>query len=499
MDLQKFNSIQSFGYNRFDVPHSVLGSYNMGIAYPLGFIPVPIGGSIQNSIEIFMRSSNLVDPSFLDCDVSIGHYFVSYEAMDPWYKIRAQRFKGKAEDQETLQLRFPAASTFKDLKLFIQSGTLLDHLGFGINHESSVTDTTALSSDYCLNAYPFLAYHMIVDRFFRNSRLQDVELTRKFVLANFNDQKPVLDYKSWSYIDEISGNLKPVDLLSLRTINFEPDYFTTARPDATGKAVSIPSGAQGTIPNLLDAMLLQKVADMIEHGGYSYNDYARILYGQEPNNDECDYPVFLGGSSSPLQVSTVVNQTPLSAGSSVGVSDGLGEEAGRVTAYVSGGNGFSRRFTRGGIYMPIMWIRPKTYYQSGVTPFFRETSIGAQLVPQLADMQDAPIYSSEVAFDDLAMFGASIDDSVFGYKDRYQEYRSIPNRVVGDLRQLRTGWYIARTIDAVEISDQFLSQDNLVYSPWVITDKLKNHFFGRVHHSMTLTEPLPMTSRPWVW
>lgn len=499
MDLQKFNSIQSFGYNRFHVPHSVLGSYNMGIAYPLGFVPVPIGGSIQNSIEIFMRSSNLVDPSFLDCDVSIGHYFVSYEAMDPWYKIRAQRFKGKAEDQETLQLNFPAGSTFEQLKLFIQSGTLLDHLGFGIKHENSVVNTTALSDDYSLNAYPLLAYHMIVDRFFRNSRLQDVELTRKFVLANFSDQKPVLNYKKWTYIDEISGNIKPVDLLSLRTINFEPDYFTTARPDATGKAVSIPSGAQGTIPNLLDAMLLQKVADMIEHGGYSYNDYARILYGQEPNNDECDYPVFLGGSSSPLQVSTVVNQTPLSAGSEVGVADGLGEEAGRVTAYVSGGNGFSRRFTRGGIYMPIMWIRPKTYYQSGVTPFFRETSIGAQLVPQLADMQDAPIFSSEVAFDDLTMFGAPIDDSVFGYKDRYQEYRSIPNRVIGDLRQLRTGWYISRTIDAVEVSDQFLSQDNLVYTPWVITDKLKNHFFGRIHHNMTLTEPLPMTSRPWVW
>lgn len=496
MDLQKFNSIQSFGYNRFHVPHSVLGSYNMGIAYPLGFVPVPIGGSVQNAIEIFMRSSALVDPSFLDCDVNIGHYFVSYEAMDPWYKIRAQRFKGKAQDQETMQVRFPAGSTFQQLKLFIQSGTLLDHLGFGMKHDTGVTDATALSDDYYLSAYPIIAYNMIVDRFFRNSRLQDVELTRKFVLAFFSDQAPICSYANFKYTDEIAGNMDPVDLLSLRTVNFEPDYFTTARPDATGKAVSIPTGAQGTIPNLLDAMLLQKVADMIEHGGYSYNDYARILYGQEPNNDECDYPVFLGGSSGPLQVSTVVSTVDSEA---FGGDQPLGAEGGRVTGYVSGGNGFSRRFTRGGIYMPIMWIRPKTYYQSGITPFFRETSIGAQLVPQLADMQDAPIYSSEVGFDDLMMFTQPIDDSVFGYKDRYQEYRSIPNRVVGDLRQLRSGWYIARTIDSPVISDQFLSQDNLVYSPWVITDKLTNHFFGRVHHNMTLTEPLPMTSRPWVW
>lgn len=496
MDLQKFNSIQSFGYNRFHVPHSVLGSYNMGIAYPLGFVPVPIGGSIQNSIEIFMRSSALVDPSFLDCDVSIGHYFVSYEAMDPWYKIRAQRFKGKAEDQETLQLRFPADSPYSGIKSYVQSGSLLDHLGFGMRHDDSVKDQTVLVDDYYLNGYPILAYNMIVDRFFRNSRLQDVELTRKFVLGNFSDVNSVLNFDKWSFNDEITGELVPENLLDLRFVNFEPDYFTTARPDATGKAVSIPTGAQGTIPNLLDAMLLQKVADMIEHGGYSYNDYARILYGKEPNNDECDYPVFLGGSSGPLQVSTVVSTVD---SESFGGSQPLGTEGGRVTGYVSGGNGFSRRFTRGGIYMPIMWIRPKTYYQSGVTSFFRETSIGAQLVPQLADMQDAPIYSSEVAFSDAMMFSQPIDDAVFGYKDRYQEYRSIPNRVVGDLRQLRSGWYIARTIDSPVVSNKFLLQDNLLYTPWVITDKRTNHFFGRVHHDMTLTEPLPMTSRPWVW
>lgn len=499
MDLQKFNSIQSFGYNRFHVPHSVLGSYNMGIAYPLGFVPVPVGGSIQNSIEIFMRSSQLVDPSFLDCDVSIGHYFVSYEAMDPWYKIRAQRFKGKSEDQETLNFIFQEGARYDELKPYLTAGSLMDHLGYSLHDVAPIVPEKSLNGTVEFNAYPILAYNMIVDRFFRNSRLQDVELTRKFVLSSFSDKSASLEYHLAKQGDEIAASGEQVDLLKLRYVNFEPDYFTTARPDASGKAVSIPTGAQGTIPNLLDAMLLQKVADMIEHGGYSYNDYARILYGQEPNNDECDYPVFLGGSSGPLQVSTVVNQTPISAGTEVGASDGLGEEAGRVTGYISGGNGFSRRFTRGGIYMPIMWIRPKTYYRSGVSPFFKETSIGSQLIPQLADMQDAPIYQSEVARSFTQFLEMAETEEVFGYKDRYQEYRSIPNRVVGELRDKRTGWYIGRTVDSMKIDNMFISQNHLTYSPWVITDASVDHFFGRVHHNMILTEPLPMTSRPWVW
>ena len=496
MDLQKFNSIQSFGYNRFHVPHSVLGSYNMGIAYPLGFVPVPIGGSIQNAIEIFVRSSQLVDPSFLDCDINIGHYFVSYEAMDPWYKIRTQNFKGRASDQVTPTVYFGAGVSWSSAKTRVQPGSLLDHLGFGLDTSVDPGETATLASEIEINGYPVIAYNMIIDRFFRNSRLQDVELTRKWVLKKLGSETQI-GFGDWIQVDEIATDSR--DLLQLQYVNFEPDYFTTSRPDASGAAVAIPSGAQGTIPNLLDAMLLQKVADMIEHGGYSYNDYARILYGQEPNNDECDYPVFLGGSSGPLQVSTVVNQTPFAVGSEVGVADGLGEEAGRATAYVSGGNGFSRRFTRGGIYMPIMWIRPKTYYQSGVTPFFLETSIGSQLVPQLADMQDAPIYLPEFNYDTQRLLQESLDSEVFGYKDRYQEYRSIPNRVVGEMRTTRTGWYVARVFNGIKIGADVISQKQLTYSPWVITDNSKDHFFARVHHDMTLTNPLPMTSRPWVW
>ena len=149
--------------------------------------------------------------------------------------------------------------------------------------------------------------------------------------------------------------------------------------------------------------------------------------------------------------------------------------------------------------MPIMWIRPKTYYQSGVTPFFLETSIGSQLVPQLADMQDAPIYLPEFNYDTQRFLQESIDSEVFGYKDRYQEYRSIPNRVVGEMRTTRTGWYIARVFNGIKIGAGVISQKLLTYSPWVITDNSKDHFFARVHHNMTLTEPLPMASRPWVW
>lgn len=502
MNQQKFNSIQEFGYNRFRVPHSTLASYNMGIAYPLGFVPVPMGASVRNSIEAFMRSSALVDPSFLDADINIGHYFVSYEAMDPYYKIRTQNFKGAAQDQAVPALTMDDQVNLDVIGKYLAPGQLLDHLGFGVDW-SADPDSNTFDKAFVISAYPILAYNMIVDRFFRNSRLQDVELTRKFCLAKFASASlPTLSFEDFLQQDAVA--VAPRILTELQYINYEPDYFTTARPIQSGVAVPIPEGDNATIPNLLDAMLMQKVADMIERGGYSYNDYARILYGVTPDETSVDYPIFLGGSSSPLQVSTVVNQ--LGAVGTVPEFDPLGAEAGRVTGFLGQGNGFERRFLRAGIYMPIMWIRPKSYYRSGFSAFFKETTIGSQLLPQLADLQDAPIYHGELTAPIQNVLGGYAQEQVFGFKDRYQEYRSIPNRVVGELRQDRTGWYITRGLPdgtggtgSAIVNGSFISQNNIVYSPWVVTDEKKDHFFARVEQQMELTLPLPQTSKPYVW
>ena len=512
MDYGKFNSMQTFGYNRFNRRHAILGSYNAGKAYPLGCFDVPAGATISNDLDIFVRSGALGDPSFLDCDLSVGHYFVSYDAIDHFYKYRCQAFKGTLVDQSLFTFEFGVNShtgPWKQLKPFIAAGSLLDHLGFGVD-DSDIADDGAIKWPLRLPMAPLIAYHMIVDRFFSNSRLQDVEQTRKALMMIF----PVIQKTNVSVdvslpttdpVPSTAGGYLSPWWLTLREVNYEPDYFTTARDNYSGSVVMLPGVKEdgtididkATIHNLLDNMLVQKVADMIERGGYSYNDFMRIIYGVEPNDVISEYPIFLGGASSPLQVSTVVNQTAFPSSSTT--SPHLGEEAGRVNAYLKGGDGFTRRFDRDGIYMPIMWIRPQCYYQSGVSPIFFQDSIGSRLIPQLADMQDAPIYTSEVLCTAGETLSNPLDKFVFGYKDRYQEYRTTPNRVVGEMRKQRVSWYMARNFEYDRISSDFISQKNLRYTPWVVTDDKVDHFYCRIFHNFQNTVPLPMTSRPYVW
>lgn len=523
------NSIQNFGYNRFNRSHSIIGSYNAGYVYPLGCFDVPVGATIQGAVDAFMRSSALVDPSFLDADINIGHYFVSYEAIDRFYRQRCQAFKG---DSTNVPLpTFIAggltiasgAEPFQDARiLFLKRfgpGSLADHLGFGLNDdiyqfdEGESTDLDpVIRASPALPIAPFAAYQMIIDRFFRNHRLFDAERTRRILdvlFPHFATTQVEFEGEEF-YSRAASSNTNVEELFSLQQAQWEPDYFTTARPTVGGPDVGIPQGDDATIHNLLDAMLLQKVADMLERGGYSYNDYCRILYGVNPGDESAEYPIFLGGGSQPLQISTVVNQSYSDQPESA-----LGTQAGNVNAYIRPNEtGFSHRFDRAGIYMPCMWIRPQTYYKSGVSSIFFKKEIGDSLIPQLADMQDAPIYVNELSasaselFDgtyDMSDESKSLENGVFGYKDRYEEYRTTPNRIVGEMRTTRTGWYLAHEFlsssssSSPYISQNFLLQNIEDYKPWVYTAPDVDHFFGRIHLSFANVVPIPQVSKPYVW
>lgn len=528
------NSIQNFGYNRFNRSHSIIGSYNAGIVYPLGCFDVPIGTTIQAAVDAFMRSSALVDPSFLDADINIGHYFVSYEAIDRFYRQRCQAFKG-----DSTNVPLPAFIAYgnasntggivlSELKAAILRrfgpGSLADHLGFGLEDDlfdrySSDDEGVIVRSSPSLPIAPFAAYQMIIDRFFRNHRIFDAERTRRILdrlFPNYATTVATWDFYDFYGLGE-SSSTDVEELFELKYAQWEPDYFTTARPTAGGPDIGVPQGEDATIHNLLDAMLLQKVADMLERGGYSYNDFCRILYGVDPGDESAEYPIFLGGGSQPLQISTVVNQSYSEVPSAA-----LGTQAGNVNAYIRPNEtGFSRRMDRAGIYMPCMWIRPQTYYTSGISPIFFKKTIGDSLIPQLADMQDAPIYVSELSAGSNAFFdgtpyvdvgdgsesfeGYDYEQRVFGYKDRYEEYRTTPNRIVGEMRTTRTGWYLAHRFSSYDpstippIGDEFLLQNIREYRPWVYTSPDVDHFFGRIHLSFANVVPLPQVSKPYVW
>lgn len=294
--------------------------------------------------------------------------------------------------------------------------------------------------------------------------------------------------------------------LALRPLNFEPDYFTKARTEAGSADVYLPGTSENTSPatvrNLLTAELIQKVGDMLYYGGYSYNDYLQTLSLTSPRDVSADEPIFLAGKSSPLQVSTVVSQAATEGAT-------LGQQGGNTFGYIESGDYFSYTPDRPGLLVSIVFIRPSTYYTKGISRLFAKRSLGSMLIPQLADVPGNTIKRYELT-GNIDEFSQNDDAPVFGFTDRYEEYRTRHNRVVGELRTTRQGWFIPRLVKDYPVAGKPFIQmnalseteqvdQNFAYSPWVYQKFNEDHFFLRIHHNLQLTCLIPQYQRAYVW
>lgn len=504
-------SRQEVGFVKHDLSFSHLTSMNIGTLYPICWEEVEIGSTVHNNIDGFFRSGALSDPSFIDADISVGHYFVPFEMIDPLYTVRCQKFKGENFQSETPAVTIwpkhmtsdPSANPSTPIYPAFAPGSLSDRLGIQVTKASATDEVNGPWAP--VNFYPYLAYHAIADEFFTNTRLQNSQYVRNWVIENIAPlgMRPNLDFTAvnsgqdwedtplWDFA-YAPNKTAYHNFFALRTINYEPDYFTTATREAGGPDVAVPTT---TIRNLLDAELRQKVIDMLYQGGYSYNDYTRVIMGQEDINHEAHDPTFLAGGSGPLQVNITTN-----------TGDNLGEQAGNVSGGTGFDNGFTHTFSSPGIYMALAFIRPATYYSTGVDEKFGRKTISGRFNPLLSDLSKSAIYVSELGSDWTQFIKDTSDTqryhkSIFGYKNRYEEYRTRVNRVSGEFRTTRENWYIPRAFDRTVIDSGFIqmSESNVRYSPWVDQTGETDHFFARFYNDFWIVRRLPATPYPYVW
>lgn len=528
--MKQTSSLQTFGYTKNNLSHSLLASMNIGIAYPVLCEDVPAGATISNSSDIFARSAALVDPAFLDCDISVAHYFVSYESIDPRYKLRCRNFKRNQTDVTTPTMTVEYGRLYWDATLPLEQRairpdfapkSLLDYLGFSLT-ASLQKDPLLEDQTINLNAYPIFAYHSIIDKFYTNSKFQDPAFMQTAIIelltgssnsastGNSIVKNPVFSLgqllQVMEDVDSEAQLASYYNPLALRPLNFEPDYFTKARTEAGSADVYLPGTSENTSPatvrNLLTAELIQKVGDMLYYGGYSYNDYLQTLSLTSPRDVSADEPIFLAGKSSPLQVSTVVSQAATEGAT-------LGQQGGNTFGYIESGDYFSYTPDRPGLLVSIVFIRPSTYYTKGISRLFAKRSLGSMLIPQLADVPGNTIKRYELT-GNIDEFSQNDDAPVFGFTDRYEEYRTRHNRVVGELRTTRQGWFIPRLVKDYPVAGKPFIQmnalseteqvdQNFAYSPWVYQKFNEDHFFLRIHHNLQLTCLIPQYQRAYVW
>ena len=212
-----------------------------------------------------------------------------------------------------------------------------------------------------------------------------------------------------------------------------------------------------TINSLRQAFQLQKLYERDARGGTRYTEILRSHFGVVSPDSRLQRPEYLGGSESPVIINPVVQNSATG-------STGAETPQGNLAAYglassTSAKHGFTKSFVEHGIIIGLLNVRADLTYQQGIPRMFSRRTRFDFYWPVLAHLGEQAILNKEIYAQ-----GSAQDDEVFGYQERYAEYRYFPSLITGKLRstdpQSLDVWHLSQKFDSLPtLSAQFI-EDN---------------------------------------
>lgn len=511
--------------SKFSLSHYKLATMDMGECVPVSWFEALPGDTIQMQTSAFVRVAPTLSPTMTPCHVEFRSYSVPFRLLwengpdDNW-----ENFITGGPDGLNAAVppyyTIPAGTT-------IPVGSLADYLGIPAGDE--------YQSDVEVSAFPFRAYYKIWNEYFRDQDLQEEfpigldddggsqgNLTDGFTVANVSWRK---DYFTVARPFEQKGPAVtvPVNLTSsggnpiitanttlsgggvaftgLNTTNSKygvstksgklswEDYndvqtnlglkFTSPTAKTT---VSWNGGPETTgsisVDDIREAFGLQRMEEARALFGSRYVEYLRYL-GVKSSDGRLQRPEYLGGGSQVIQWSEVV-QTAQGT-DPVGTLRGHGVSAGRTRRW-------RRFFEEHCIVMTLAWIRPVAMYTQSLPRAWSRT-----LKEDYWQKELQHIGQQEVLNKELYAYSSS-PEGVFGYMDRYDDYRSVQNTVCGNFRTTMDYWHLGR----VFASQPVLNSDFISCNPSkrIFAEQTADEFYAMFLHSVQARRLISRKGRP---
>lgn len=199
------------------------------------------------------------------------------------------------------------------------------------------------------------------------------------------------------------------------------------------------TASAATINSLRQAFQIQRLLERDARGGTRYTEILRSHFGVISPDARLQRPEFLGGGS------TRININPVAQTSSSDGSTPQGNLAAYGQATLHNG-GVSKSFTEHGYIIGIASIRADLTYQQGINRMWFRKTRWDHFWPALAHLGEQAILNKEIYVD-----GTAADEDVFGYQERYAEYRYKPSLITGKFRstyaQPLDFWHLAQKFE----------------------------------------------------
>lgn len=264
----------------------------------------------------------------------------------------------------------------------------------------------------------------------------------------------------------------------------------TGTSGKSGMVVDLTSATAATINSIRQAFQLQKLLERDARGGTRYTEIIKSHFGVTSPDARQQRPEYLGGSSSRIQVNPVQKTAE-------GATDT--RKIGELGAYayaMDNSGGFSKAFTEHCIIIGLVNVRADLTYQQGMERMWSRRTRYDHYLPVLANLGEQPVYGREIFCD-----GTAGDDSVFGYQERWAEYRHKPSKITGAFRstfaQSLDVWHLSEEFGVrPELNDSFIQDKTKEVIDRVVAYTDENQFLFDAYLDLKCARCMPMYSIP---
>lgn len=408
---------------------------------------------------------------------------------------------------------------------------------------------TGLTKSLTVNVLPFRMYYLIWNEWFRDENLQkSVKIDKSDTNAVFKQDR-VADQPSWIF----SSGTTYVNGFALAPRGKRFDYFTSALPfqqkgpgveislsgdapvkglylygsgstsgevgyDSAGNVLPLGSPVNTAYPYLLKqrtgsvgpnnlpqvyadlsnlsaisisslrtAFQMQKFYERLARGGSRYTEVLTSFFGVVSPDSRLQRPEYLGGSSKMMNINPVAQTS----------STGDVTPQGNLAAYgvsASKYHAFTKSFVEHGYIIGLLEVRADLTYQQGINKMWLRSTVYDWYWPTFSHLSEQAILNAEIYAQ-----GTEEDKGVFGYQERYAEYRYHPSEICGHFRSTYTKpldvWHLSQKFDSLPtLSDQFIQDSPPVER--VIATKNYPHFLIDIGFKYHTTRAMPMYGIP---
>lgn len=262
-----------------------------------------------------------------------------------------------------------------------------------------------------------------------------------------------------------------------------------------GLIADLSAATAGTVNQLREALQLQVMLERDARGGTRYLEIIKSHFGvTNPGHDILQRPQYLGGGS------TLVNIHPVPQTSPTSGSNALGQLAAFGTASFNG-HGFNHSFTEHGVIIGLVNVRADLTYSQGVNRMWSRSTRYDFYWPALSHLGEQPVYLKEIYNYVLEGTTVGLRDSVFGYQERYAEYRYKPSVITGLFRPAYAtpidSWHLSQEFSAYpSLNAAFIVSDTPVDR--VIAVTTEPHFIMDAWFDYKCARPMPVYAIPTI-